>query len=400
LAEVCPTIQDGAHESPKRQFDAPGDGRFLYITSKNIRMNNLNLGDVSYVERDFHDRIYPRCQPRVGDVLLTKDGASTGNVTLNTLDEEFSLLSSVCLIKTDPAALYPAFLCYYLQSPDGLRGIVGRMTGAAIKRIILQNVKLATIPLPPLEEQRRIIGMLDEAFKAIASARANAEQNLRNAQAVFESRISATFSQREERSGSWELRSLGDLFDITSSKRVFEADWRREGVPFYRAREIVKLARDGFVNNELFISEEMYDRYSAKHGIPTTGDIMVTGVGTLGICYVVKATDRFYFKDGNIIWLKKISDVESRFVAYAFRSEFLRKQIDDSVGATVGTYTIIKAKGTVIPVPPLPEQERIVEHLDRVAVETRHLASVYRRKLDALDGLKQSLLHQAFSGAL
>jgi type I restriction enzyme S subunit len=127
---------------------------------------------------------------------------------------------------------------------------------------------------------------------------------------------------------------------------------------------------------------------------------MVTGVGTLGICYVVKATDRFYFKDGNIIWLKKISDVESRFVAYAFRSEFLRKQIDDSVGATVGTYTIIKAKGTVIPVPPLPEQERIVEHLDRVAVETRHLASVYRRKLDALDGLKQSLLHQAFSGAL
>ena len=78
LGDVCLTIQDGAHESPKMQFDAPGDGRFLYITSKNIRTNCLSLENVSYVDRSFHDRIYPRCQPRAGDVLLTKDGANTG----------------------------------------------------------------------------------------------------------------------------------------------------------------------------------------------------------------------------------------------------------------------------------------------------------------------------------
>jgi len=162
----------------------------------------------------------------------------------------------------------------------------------------------------------------------------------------------------------WELKTLGDLFDITSSKRVFESDWKREGVPFYRAREIVKLAQHGFVDNELFISEEMFSRYSAKFGIPAEGDIMVTGVGTLGICYVVQKHDRFYFKDGNIIWLKKKSEADSRFVEYAFKSDFLRKQIDDSVGATVGTYTIVKAKNTQIPVPPLTEQQRIIGILD------------------------------------
>lgn len=162
----------------------------------------------------------------------------------------------------------------------------------------------------------------------------------------------------------WEIKTLGDLFEITSSKRVFEADWKREGVPFYRAREIVKLAKQGFVDNELFISEEMFANYSAKYGIPTPGDIMVTGVGTLGICYVVKEGDRFYFKDGNIIWLKKRTDTDSRFVEYAFQSDYLREQIDDSVGATVGTYTIIKAKSTRIPVPPLSEQQRIVGVLD------------------------------------
>ena len=163
----------------------------------------------------------------------------------------------------------------------------------------------------------------------------------------------------------WKVQTLSDLFDITSSKRVFESDWKREGVPFYRAREIVKLARQGFVDNELFISEEMFNRYSSKYGIPAEGDIMVTGVGTLGICYVVKKHDRFYFKDGNIIWLKKKTEADSRFVEYAFQSDYLRSQIDDSVGATVGTFTIIKAKNTRIPVPPLPEQQRIVGVLDK-----------------------------------
>ena len=162
----------------------------------------------------------------------------------------------------------------------------------------------------------------------------------------------------------WKIKTLGDLFDITSSKRVFESEWKLAGVPFYRAREIVILAKQGFVDNELFISEEMFTEYSAKYGIPKEGDIMVTGVGTLGVCYVVKEHDRFYFKDGNIIWLKKKSEVSSRFVEYAFRSDFLRKQIDNSIGATVGTYTIIKAKNTLIPLPPLPEQQRVVAILD------------------------------------
>ncbi len=163
----------------------------------------------------------------------------------------------------------------------------------------------------------------------------------------------------------WKTQTLGDLFDITSSKRVYESEWKRVGVPFYRAREIVKLAAQGYVDNELFISEEMFDKYSSMYGVPKEGDIMVTGVGTLGICYVVKKNDRFYFKDGNIIWLKKKSDSTSRFVEYAFQSDYLRKQIDDTVGATVGTFTIIKAKNTQIPIPPLPEQQRIVAILDK-----------------------------------
>ena len=195
----------------------------------------------------------------------------------------------------------------------------------------------------------------------------------------------------------WEIKTLGDLYDITSSKRVFESEWKRSGVPFYRAREIVKLARQGFVKNELFISEEMYNQYSEKYGIPKEGDIMVTGVGTLGICYVVQKNDKFYFKDGNIIWLKTKNGINSRFVEYAFQSDYLRKQIDDSVGATVGTFTIIKAKNTLIPIPPLPEQQRIVHVLDEAFASIAQAKSNAERNLVNARELFETISHDIFS---
>jgi len=195
----------------------------------------------------------------------------------------------------------------------------------------------------------------------------------------------------------WELKKLGDFYDITSSKRVFKSEWKKSGVPFYRAREIVKLAQEGFVDNELFISENMYNQYAGKYGIPKEDDIMVTGVGTLGICYVVKKNDKFYFKDGNIIWLKKKNEISSQFVEYAFKSDFLRKQIDNSIGATVGTYTIIKAKNTTIPFPPLPEQKRIVKILDKAFAAIEKAKTNTEKNLQNSRELFESYLNKIFS---
>jgi type I restriction enzyme S subunit len=194
----------------------------------------------------------------------------------------------------------------------------------------------------------------------------------------------------------WRWVKLGDLFDITSSKRVFQSEWKQEGVPFYRAREIVILAKQGFVDNELFISEEMFVEYSTKYGIPKEGDMMVTGVGTLGVCYVVQERDKFYFKDGNIIWLKKKSEADTRFVEYAFQTDFLREQIDDSAGATVGTFTIIKAKNTQIPLPPLPEQKRIAGVLHEQMAAVDKARSAAQARLEAVKNLPAAYLRQVF----
>lgn len=188
------------------------------------------------------------------------------------------------------------------------------------------------------------------------------------------------------------LKTLGDLFSIGSSKRVYESQWRTKGVPFYRAREIVRLSRDGYVDNELFIDEELYVELSSKYGIPKAGDIMVTGVGTLGICYIVKENDRFYFKDGNTLWFKTKEGTNPQYVQYAFKSEFLRRQIDNCVGATVGTFTIERANKTTIPVPSFEEQERIVAELDLLT----GIIDKQKQQLKELDILAQSIFYDMF----
>ena len=97
------------------------------------------------------------------------------------------------------------------------------------------------------------------------------------------------------------LTKLGELFRVGSSKRVLKSQWQLEGVPFYRGREITRLAADGLLQNELFISESLYEELSGQHGAPDADDIMVTAIGTIGNSYVVRKGDRFYFKDASVL---------------------------------------------------------------------------------------------------
>lgn len=195
------------------------------------------------------------------------------------------------------------------------------------------------------------------------------------------------------------MTRLGDLFEITSSKRVHKEDWQTAGVPFLRAREIVQLFQTGAVRQELYITEEMYSQFKSKYGVPQPDDLLVTGVGTLGICYRVRDDSPFYFKDGNIIWLKKRHDEDSRYIEYAFQSDIVRDQImEGSQGATVGTYTIEKANETLIPLPPLPEQQRIVTKLDAAFGALREAEGHVERNRANARELFESYLNGVFEG--
>jgi type I restriction enzyme S subunit len=193
----------------------------------------------------------------------------------------------------------------------------------------------------------------------------------------------------------WEVKSLGALFEITSSKRVFQSEWKTQGVPFYRARELAVLGETGAVDNELFITREMFDRYRRQYGVPTRGDMLVTGVGTLGKTYVVSGNHEFYFKDGNIIWFKINESLSSEFLRQLYLTPIISKQIgDSSAGTTVGTYTISNAKKTIIPFPPLREQHAIAKALSDMDEVLSWLDRLITKKRD----LKQAATQQLITG--
>lgn len=188
---------------------------------------------------------------------------------------------------------------------------------------------------------------------------------------------------------------MSDLYDIGSSKRVFQSEWRESGVPFYRAREIARLSADGYVDNELFIDEDLYEEYIEKYGKPQPGDVMITGVGTLGVCYVVKPDDKFYFKDGNILWFRqKAKDrILPEYLVKAFDSndvkDFIKK---NSSGTTVGTFTIQTANKMEIELPSIEEQKNIIEKIGKI----EQIIKTRRQELEQLDLLIKSRFVEMF----
>ena len=193
LKKVCRKIQDGSHFSPKIQHDTNDGTKFLYITAKNIRNDKMDLKKISYVDKSFHESIYSRCNPEYGDVLLTKDGVNTGEVTLNSIKEPISLLSSVCLIKTDISILLPNLLKYYIQSPVGRKNLLGKMSGTAIKRIILKRIKDLKIPLPPLSEQLKIVEELESRLTVCDKLEEDIKFSLARAESLRQSILKQAF---------------------------------------------------------------------------------------------------------------------------------------------------------------------------------------------------------------
>jgi len=164
----------------------------LYITAKNIKPEGVDLSDVTYVNEVFHRSIFDRCNPEKGDVLLIKDGVKTGIAAINVLEEEFSLLSSVALFKTREV-LDSHFLKYFLNSPFGFNMITGKMTGTAIKRIILRKLRSFFIPLPPPMEQKQIRNILDYRLSLLGNTEIEVLRTIKQAKDLRQSILKTAF---------------------------------------------------------------------------------------------------------------------------------------------------------------------------------------------------------------
>ena len=166
---------------------------------------------------------------------------------------------------------------------------------------------------------------------------------------------------------NWEWCRIGSVLNIWSARRVHEKDWRTSGIPFYRAREIGKMADCGYVDNDLFIEQSLYEEFS-KSGVPQIGDLMMTAVGTLGKTYVVETKNPFYYKDGSVLCIGNPFHFSPYYLKLFFESSaFTNQYLSESDGTTVATLTMVRLNRYLIPIPPLMEQARIVEMIKQLA---------------------------------
>lgn len=148
--------------------------------------------------------------------------------------------------------------------------------------------------------------------------------------------------------------------NVTSVKRIHQSDWTDSGVRFLRARDIVAAAKNEEPDDYLYISKEKYEEYSALSGKVGVSDLLVTGVGTIGVPYLVRNLEPLYFKDGNIIWFQNSDKIDGKFLFYSFSAEQIQGFINESAGiGTVGTYTIESGKKTPISLPNQIEQAKV-----------------------------------------
>lgn len=199
---------------------------------------------------------------------------------------------------------------------------------------------------------------------------------------------------------SWEWVRLGDAFEITSSKRVMKKEWRDTGIPFYRAREIVSIKENRPLKDPIFIDEKTYADKLKGSGKPEVNDILLTGVGTLGVPYIVPKDKKFYFKDGNIIWLKNFAQINASYISYYVQSPYMIKKINNGRGTTVATLTIVRSNNLLVPLPPLSEQSRIAAKIAQLFALLRKVETSTQQYARLQTLLKSKVLDLAMRGKL
>jgi type I restriction enzyme, S subunit len=326
-----------------------------------------------------------------GDLILCVRGSTTGRMNIAGFDA--CIGRGVAAIR---AKQYQRWINYFvLANRDEIHG---RGTGATFPNVsgaILSDFKLG---FPEISEQKRIVAILDEAFDGIATAKANAEKNLQNSRELFESYLQSIFANK---GASWKTKPMAELADFRNGIN-YTKDSKGEFVKIVGVKDFQKSYSVPFEN----LSTVRLDGNLNELDVLKQGDILAVrsngNVELIGRCILAGVVTERVSHSGFTIRIRLSSnDVLPDYLCHFLKSKSTRKKLTDG-----GTGTNIKSlnqgmlSSLSIPYPTVLEQELLIGKLKNLSEETQHLESLYQQKLAALDELKKSLLHQAFSGEL
>ena len=288
------------------------------------------------------------------------------------------------------AGMDSRFLYFFCLSYD----FSAHNRGTTIPSLVKSELLNIPIPVPPLAEQQRIVGLLDEAFEGLATAKANAEKNLQNARALFESHLQSVFTQRGP---GWVEKRLEEVCGLQNGFAFKSSTFKPSGAPILRISNI----QDGRIeagNRLVFFDPKDYRENLDRYRI-VEDDLLIAMSGATTGKLGFNSESTIYYLNQRVGKFEPSEKLNKRFL-YHFLSTKVEENLRISAGAAQPNLSTEQIKGFVLPLPSVDEQERIVEALETLSEETQRLARLYDQKLAALDTLKKSLLHQAFTGEL
>ena len=378
-------VRDGTHDSPKYH-----EAGYPLITSKNLKSEGLSFDDVQLISEQDYTKINQRSAVHKGDVLFAMIG-TIGNPTLVEVEPDFAI-KNVALFKV-PSGQSGAFLKHYLDSGWVISKMSSESKGTTQKFVGLGYLRGFPIALPPLAEQQRIVGLLEEAFEGIATAKANAKKNLQNARALFESHLESVFTQRGP---GWVEKTIGETCTLRSGTTVSPTLEKPIGdIPYLK---VADMSFDGNEDQITTSSRFLCDADVRENAIIPKGATIFPKRGGAILTNKKRITSLPICADLNIMAVIPSSQIDAGLLYFYFLNVDMRKLGTGSSIPQINNYDV---SPLLISFPKsLATQSQIVSKLDSLREETERLAHLYERKLAALEALKKSMLHQAFTGEL
>ena len=358
----------------------------LYTKHKKVLIESSNISRTN--------KIGKVCSKK-GDILIpgTSTASKKDMLLAREINEDGVFLGGDINIIRPPKGLFAKkYLPYYFETFTAYDQLDKYITGATgIIHISNSGIKNLQIRLPSLSEQQHIVAILDEAFAAIAKAKANAEQNLNNAKEFFESYLQGMFE-----SGNWEVKKLNEITEVKDGTHD-SPKYIKEGIPFVTQKNI----RQGGLSfaDTRFITETDHEKFYKRSNV-TYGDILISMIGAnRGMAAIVD--DKRIFSIKNVGLIKESKNINKHFLLYYLKSSLAMKYVlYMSNGGAQEFIGLTALRSFPIPYPTIKEQEAIVKKLDALSAETKKLEAIYQQKINDLEELKKSVLQKAFSGEL
>ncbi len=363
--------------------------RFLRITD--IQDDYVDWDSVPYCKIEQAD--VGKYRLASGDIVFARTGATTGKSFLVNEPPDAIFASYLIRLRLLDKSLLPRFVALFFQTAGYWKSIKDGSSGSAQGGFNATKLGALSIPIPPLPEQQRIVAILDEAFESIAIAKANAEKNLQNAKALFESYLDGVFSQGGE---GWEEKPLAEICNVKDGTHD-SPKYVLEGIPFVTQKNIKD---NGFtLENTKFISQDDHDKFYKRSNVAYE-DILISMIGAnRGMACIVD--NKMVFSIKNVGLVKRSDSINPYFLLYFLKSSMAAEYVSTrSKGGAQEFIGLTELRKFPIRITSLMRQDTIVSMLDSVRKETQRLESLYQQKITALDELKKALLHQAFSGQL